>query len=400
MQESDQVRLFIYDRTTGERRNLSESTDRSIDSFEWSPDSSSLYVTFEDHGEVTLARLELAGARLTPLMKSGSSGEPAVARDGKFLVFANSTLASPAELFRLDLSTPKAMPPAQLTHLNRELLKDIELGEFSSFTFPGWHGEPVQAWQVKPPGFDPRRKYPLLLLMHGGPESTWSNMFHYRWNAQLFAAAGYVVIEPNFHGSLGFGLKFMDAIKGQWGGAPYEDQMKAVDVALTWPYVDATRISAAGASYGGYMANWVEGHTDRFRTIVSHDGLYDLVAAIYSADFVGGTLQEFKGTAWQNPQALIEQAPITYAHNFRTPMLIVHGANDYRVDPSQGLAMFQVLQAKHVPSKLLYFESENHWVLKPADSVLWYHAVLGWIDQWTKPDRAEYQQLLETASRH
>lgn len=400
MQESDQVRLFIYDRTTGEHRNLSESTDRSIASFEWSPDSSSLYVTYEDYGEVAVARLDLAGGRLTPLMKSGTSGEPAVAHDGKFLIFANSTLASPPELFRLDLPATKPMPPAQLTHLNRDLLNDIELGEFSSFTFPGWHGEAVQAWQVKPPGFDPGRRYPLLLLMHGGPEGAWNNMFHYRWNAQLFAAAGYIVIEPNFHGSTGFGLKFMDAIKGQWGGAPYEDQMKAVDVALTWPYVDATRISAAGASYGGYMANWVEGHTDRFRTIVSHDGLYDLLAAIYSADFVGGTLQEFKGTAWQNPQALIEQAPITYARNFRTPMLIVHGANDYRVDPSQGLSMFQVLQAKHVPSKLLYFEAENHWVLKPADSVLWYHTVLDWIDQWTKPTRAEYQQLLETSSRH
>jgi dienelactone hydrolase len=228
---------------------------------------------------------------------------------------------------------------------------------------------------------------------------SWSNLFHYRWNAQLFAAAGYVVIEPNFHGSSGFGLKFMDSIKGQWGGAPYEDQMKAVDKALTWPYVDATRIAAAGASYGGYMANWVEGHTVRFRAIVSHDGLFDLMSSIYSSDFVGGTLQEFKGTPWQNPQALIDQAPVTYARNFRTPMLIVHGGNDYRVDPSQGLAMFQVLQAKHIPSKLLYFETENHWVLKPADSILWYHTVLDWLDQWVKPNREEYQRRLHAVSQ-
>jgi len=399
MLETDLVRLFVYDRTTGEHRNLSEATDRSIDSFNWSPDSASLYVTFENRGEVSLARLELATAQLTPLMTSGTSGEPDVARDGKFLIFSNSTLARPAELFRLDLAAAQGTSPAQLTHLNREVLKDIEFGEVSSFTFRGWHGQTVQAWQVKPPSFDQSRKYPLLLLMHGGPENAWSNMFHYRWNAQLFAAAGYIIIEPNFHGSTGFGLKFMDAIKGQWGGAPYEDQMKAVDAALTWSYVDATRLAAAGASYGGYMANWVEGHTDRFRTIVSHDGLYDLMAAIYSSDLVGGTLQEFRGTPWQNPQALIEQAPVTYARNFRTPMLIIHGGNDYRVDPSQGLSMFQVLQAKHVPSKLLYFEAENHWVLKPADSVLWYHTVLGWIDQWVKPDRAEYQrQLTATAT--
>jgi dipeptidyl aminopeptidase/acylaminoacyl peptidase len=337
MQETDLVRLFVYDRITGEHRNLSEATDRSIASFEWSPDGSSLYVAFENHGESSLARLELASLQLTPLVTSGTSGEPDVARDGRFLIFSNSTLARPAELFRLDLAAAKGTSPTQLTHFNREALKDIEFGEVSSFTFRGWHGEAVQAWQVKPPNFDPNRKYPLLLLMHGGPEGAWDNQFHYRWNAQLFAAAGYVIIEPNFHGSTGFGLKFMDAIKGQWGGAPYEDQMKAVDTALTWPYVDTTRIAAAGASYGGYMANWAEGHTDRFRTIVSHDGLYDLLSALYSSDFVGGTLPEFKGTPWQNPQALIEQAPVTYARNFRTPMLIVHGGNDYRVDPSQGL---------------------------------------------------------------
>jgi dipeptidyl aminopeptidase/acylaminoacyl peptidase len=396
MQETDFTRVFVYDRTTGEHRNLSEATDRSIESFHWSPDSTSLYVTFENQGEGSVARLQLAGAKLTPLVTTGSPGEPDVARNGKFLIFSRSTLAQPAELFRLDL--PARAPPAQLTHLNSDILKDIEFGEVSSFRFPGWQGEAVQAWQVKPPGFDPSRKYPLLLLMHGGPESSWGNQFHYRWNAQLFAAAGYVVIEPNFHGSMGFGLKFMDAIKGQWGGAPYEDQMKAVDTALTWPYVDSTRIAAAGASYGGYMANWVEGHTDRFRTIVSHDGLYDLIAAIYSADFVGGTLQEFKGTPWENPQALIDQAPVTYAKNFRTPMLIIHGGNDYRVDPSQGLSMFQVLQAKGVPSELLYFEAENHWVLKPADSVLWYHTVLDWLDRWVKPDRAQYERQLTTAS--
>jgi dipeptidyl aminopeptidase/acylaminoacyl peptidase len=396
MQESDFVRVFVYDRATGEHRNLSEATDRSIESAHWAPNSTSLYVTFESQGEGSVARLDLAGGRLTALVTSGTSGEPDVALSGKFLVYANSNLARPAELFRLDL--PAKAPPVQLTHLNREALKDIQFGEVSSFSFPGWHGEAVQAWQVKPPAMDPNRKYPLLLLMHGGPESSWSNMFHYRWNAQIFAAAGYVVIEPNFHGSKGFGLKFMDAIKGQWGGAPYEDQMKAVDTALGWPYVDTTRIAAAGASYGGYMANWAEGHTDRFRTIVSHDGLYDLVAAIYSADFVGGTLQEFQGTPWENPQALIDQAPVTYAKNFRTPMLIIHGGNDYRVDPSQGLSMFQVLQAKHVPSKLLYFEAENHWVLKPADSVLWYHTVLDWLDQWVKPDAAEYQRKLTTGS--
>jgi len=302
-------------------------------------------------------------------------------------------ISQPMEIFRMDLKTAK---PTQLTHVNQDILKDIDFGEYSSFTFPGAKGETVQCWQIKPPHFDSSKKYPLILLMHGGPENAWDNLFHYRWNSQLFAAAGYVVITPNFHGSSGFGLKFMDAIKADWGGAPYEDQMKAVDVALTWPYVDKTRIAAAGASYGGYMANWVEGHTDRFRAIVSHDGLYDLHTSLYSADFVGGTDKEFGGTPWENPQALIDQAPVTFAKNFKTPMLVVHGEKDYRVDLSNGLAMFQVLQAMHVPSKLLLFENENHWVLKPADNILWYHTVLDWIDQWIKPDQAEYEKMLKS----
>jgi len=399
MQESDLVRLFLYDRSTGEHRNLTEAMDRSIDSYVWAPNSRSLFVTFDDHGQVPLARLDIATLKVTPLVTSGTIGDAGISRDGSFLVFGEMDLSHPIDVFRLNLTEPAGVP-AQLTSMNADALKDIQFGEASSFTFPGWNGDTVQAWKVTPPEFDANKKYPLLLLMHGGPENAWGNLFHYRWNAQLFAAAGYVVILPNFHGSSGFGLKFMDAIKGQWGGAPYEDQMKAVDIALTWPYVDTTRVAAAGASYGGYMANWVEGHTDRFRAIVSHDGLFDLMTMIYSGDFVGGTMQEFKGTPWENPQALIDQAPVTYAANFKSPMLIIHGGKDYRVDPSQGLAMFQVLQAKHVPSKLLFFEEENHWVLKPADSILWYHTVLDWLDQWVKPDRAEYQKQLQELSAH
>jgi len=395
-QESDQTRLFVYDRRTGEARNLFEAVDRSVSSYQWSSDSRSLYVTFEDQGQSPVARLDLATLGLTRLVTLGTSGEVQVAKDGSFLVYSNSDFAHPAELFRLGLD-PKASKSLPLTHMNADFLGDLDFGEYSSFAFPGWNGDSVQAWLVKPPRFDREKRYPLLLQMHGGPEGAWNNTFHYRWNAQLFAAAGYVVILPNFHGSTGFGLKFMDAIKGQWGGAPYEDQMKAVDVALGWPYIDKTRLAAAGASYGGYMANWVEGHTDRFRAIVSHDGLFDLLAMFYSSDFVGGIDKEFGGAPWKNQQALIDQAPVTYAKNFKTPMLVVHGERDYRVDRSQGFAMFQVLQAMHVPSKLLYFQDENHWVLKPAGSILWYHTVLDWLREWVTPEEGEYRKKLERA---
>jgi dipeptidyl aminopeptidase/acylaminoacyl peptidase len=396
MQETDLTRVFLYDRTTGERRNLTEAMDRSIDSYVWAPDSKSLFITYEDHGQEPLSQLDIATLRVTPLVTSDTVAEPDASRDGSFLVYSKMDFSHPVDVFRLNLNAPTSS--TALTSMNADTLKDIEFGEASTFTFPGWNGETVQAWEVKPPEFDAHKKYPLLLLMHGGPENSWASLFHYRWNPQLFAAAGYVVIMPNFHGSSGFGLKFMDAIKGQWGGAPYEDQMKAVDVALTWPYVDTTRVAAAGASYGGYMANWVEGHTDRFRTIVCHDGLFDLMTMLYSSDFVGGTMQEFKGTPWENPQALITQAPVMYAANFKTPMLIIHGGHDYRVPQSQAFAMFQVLQAEHVPSELLFFEEENHWVLKPADDIFWYHTVLDWLDQWVKPESGEYQKMLHEES--
>jgi dipeptidyl aminopeptidase/acylaminoacyl peptidase len=398
-QESDLTRLFLYDRMTGEHKNIFEATDRSVGSYVWAPDSKSLYLTFEDRGQQPLARLDIDTLKVTQLNTEATSGEPDVARDGTFLVFMKTDLSHPAEVFRLNIGVATTAP-APLTRINAQGLQDIEFGEASSFTFRGWKGENIDAWQVKPPGFDANKKYPLLLLMHGGPENSWGNFFHYRWNAQVFAAAGYVVIMPNFHGSSGFGLNFMDAIKGQWGGAPYEDQMSAVDTALTWSYVDPTRLAAAGASYGGYMANWMEGHTNRFRTIVSHDGLYDLVTSLYSADFPVGFPQEFKGTAWENQEALLSQAPSTFAKNFKTPMLIIHGEHDYRVDLSQGLAMFQVLQAKHVPSKLLVFEEENHWVLKPGDSIFWYHNVLDWLNEWVKPDRADYEKQLQAGSRY
>jgi dipeptidyl aminopeptidase/acylaminoacyl peptidase len=288
MAESDLTRLFLYDRRSGESRNIFEAVDRSIDSYVWAPDSKSLYVTFEDRGQMPLARLEIDTLKLTRLLNTGTIGDVEIAKNGAFLAYSSMDFSHPKELARLNVSGSVQQTPITLTRMNADVLRDIDFGEPSSFTFAGWKGETVQAWQVKPPNFDPNKKYPLLLLMHGGPENAWDNLFHYRWNAQLFAAAGYVVISPNFHGSSGFGLKFQDSIKGQWGGAPYEDHMKAVDIALTWPYVDPTRLAAAGASYGGYMANWVEGHTDRFRAIVSHDGLYDLTTMFYSSDFVGG----------------------------------------------------------------------------------------------------------------
>ena len=390
--EEDHTHLFLYDRNTGSRTELLAALDRSVTSYCWSPDSASLWITIEEGGETPVHRLDVATGKLTEVYRPGYV--PEVQATGRFLVFSHTDFAHPAELFRLDL-TPGAAP-VRITHLNDARLADIEMGEYSSFTFAGWNNEKVQSWLIKPPAFDPTRKYPVLLFIHGGPEMAWPNLFHYRWNPQVFAAAGFVVIEPNFHGSSGFGLEFMHSIQGRWGGPPFEDLMKAVDVALTWPFTDRTRLAAAGASYGGYMANWVEGHTDRFRTIVSHAGVYDLLGSLYCSDVVGDWEEELKGAPWGNQQILIDNSPSTLAKNFKTPMLVVHGERDYRVNPANALAMFQVLQAMHVPSKLVYFNDENHWVLKPANSIFWHHTVLEWLDHWVKPDEDEYRKMLTT----
>jgi dipeptidyl aminopeptidase/acylaminoacyl peptidase len=395
--EADTSRLFVYDRQSGAQINLTEELDRNVQSYVWKPDSKGFWISVEDQGLSPIFQLDLTTKKAERIYNEATNADLQLAQDGSFLTFLHQDISHPVDIFRMNLKS--ASKPLQLTNFNKDLLKDIDFGEYSSFTFPGWNNETVQSWMVKPPDFDPAKKYPLLLLMHGGPESAWGNAFHYRWNMQLFAAPGYVVIAPNFHGSTGFGVKFMDTIKGDWGGAPYEDQMKAVDAALAWPYVDTTRVAAAGASYGGYMANWVAGHTDRFRTIVNHDGLFDLLTALYSADLIGGIDKEFKGTAYDNQKALIDAAPITFAKNFKTPMLVIHGEKDYRVDPSNGYATFQVLQAMGIPSKLILFPEENHWILKPGDGIFWYKQVLGWLDQWLKPDTAEYQEMLGKSSK-
>lgn len=370
--------LSVYDRETGETHTYGQELDRGCSGFVWAPDSQSIWFTVEDRGSETLYRTSLEG-KITRLGSISSSSGLQVTPDGQKLLVAVSSFTAPADLIAIDSHTGQR---EQLTHLNQEVLDGLEWGEVSRFTYAGWGGEQVESWLIKPPDFNPEKSYPLLLLIHGGPHSAWGDSFHYRWNPQIFAAEGYLVIAPNFHGSSGYGQSFTDQLRGQWGGSAYEDLMLAVDEALKWPYTDAGRLAAAGASYGGYMANWIAGHSDRFRCIVSHDGLYNLVTSIYTSDYVSGAMEELGGTPWENIEVLHHYSPSTYACNFKTPMLIVHGQLDYRVDLSDGLAMFQVLKARKIPARLLYFPDENHWVLKPCNSIEWYKQVLGFLREW------------------
>jgi dipeptidyl aminopeptidase/acylaminoacyl peptidase len=394
--ESDRFRLTLYDRKTGQKREVPTTFDLLntwVGTIAWDPDSSRIYFASEDQGESPIVVVRLrpgfldhddAGVSqpvLSEVVTRGFNDEIAVTSDGATLVFTRMSLQHPTEIYKLVSKTP-AVP---LTQINDAVLSPIAMSPLESFWFPGANGDKVEGFLVKPPNFDPSEKYPVKFLIHGGPQGAWGDDWSYRWNPELFAANGYVVIMINFHGSTGYGQKFIDAINGDWGGAPFEDLMKGLDYAeKTYPFIDKNRECALGASYGGYMANWVLGHTDRFKCIVSHDGMYNAESAWGTTEELWFNNWEFKGTPYDNRASYQKWSPHQYAKNFKTPTLVIHGQRDYRLDVSEGFQLFTTLQIEGVPSKMLYFPDEGHWVLKPQNSRLWYKTVNDWVDQWTK----------------
>jgi dipeptidyl aminopeptidase/acylaminoacyl peptidase len=404
--ESDRFRLMLYDRKTGEKKNLTEDFDQWAGTYVWSSDSKTIYFGSEHKGESPIYRLPLgdpgAIAEIAPL--AGYDDDLDVTPDGKSIFFTHMSLKAPNEIYRADLPTGEQAGGrgpngefmvdlragvAHVTHLNREVLNQIDMQAIEPFWFTGAHGDKVEGFLVKPPDFDASKKYPVKFLIHGGPEGAWGDDWSYRWNPELFASptsstpSGYVVIMINFHGSTGYGQKFIDAINGDWGGAPFEDLMKGLDYAeQTYPFVDKNRECALGASYGGYMANWVLGHTDRFKCIVSHDGMFNAESAWGDTEELWFNDWEFKGTPYDNRELYRKWSPHEYAKNFKTPTLVIHGQKDYRLDVSQGFDLFTTLQMEGIPSEMLYFPDEGHWVLKPQNSQLWYKTVNAWVDRW------------------
>ena len=387
--EADKWRLFVQDRQSGKTRDLTKKFDRSVGSFTWFSDVSNggLFFAAEDHGESSIYALFLDRDQPTPgprmhaddLIWQGNTNT---------LVFTRMSVAAPNEVWRFDLSGETlggTVEPEAVTHMNDALLSQIDMQPLESFTFKGANDEEVQGFIIKPPGFDPNKKYPLKFLIHGGPQGAWGNEWSYRWNPELFAANGYVVVMINFHGSTGYGQKFTDSISGDWGGKPYVDLMKGLDyVEKTYPFIDKNREAALGASYGGYMANWILGHTNRFKCIVSHDGTFNAESAYGTTEELWFPEWEFKGQPWKNRELYRKWSPHLFADKFKTPTLVIHGQNDYRLDVSQGFDLFTTLQRLKVPSKMLYFPDEGHWVLKPQNSRLWYKTVNDWVDQWCK----------------
>jgi dipeptidyl aminopeptidase/acylaminoacyl peptidase len=378
--ESDLWELWVMDRATGQTRRLAPEQNNWIEDVTWAPDSKSLFITAPEKSKTPIYEVPLNGA-MTKVYGDGTAGAIAVSKDGRTLYFDRNTLSRPNDIYSLKKGSTTA---TQLTHDNDALLRNIAMGETSDVWYTGADGAQVQALLVKPPMFDASKKYPGIVLIHGGPQGAWGDAWSYRWNPQMFAARGYAVIAPNPRGSVGYGQKFVEEISGDWGGKAYIDIMNGVDKFAALPYVDANRLGAAGASYGGYMVDWILGHTDRFKVLVSHDGVYDLPAMYGTTEEVWFPEWEFKGNPWDNPELYTKWNPANFVKNFKTPTLVVHSELDYRVPVSQGFELFTALQRRGVPSKMLYFPDEGHWVLKPQNSKLWHETVLGWLDQWLK----------------
>jgi dipeptidyl aminopeptidase/acylaminoacyl peptidase len=378
--ESDLWELWLYNRSSGTLTRLAQDFPNWIESFAWSPDSRTIYFTAPENGRMPIYEVTLEG-RYAKIYDSRSADALTVSGDDRTIYFDRATLQRPNDIFSLT----RDGKATQITHDNDALLSRVAMGAVTSTTWTGAENTRIQGWIVTPAGFDATKKYPAVVLIHGGPQGVWGDAWSYRWNPQMFAARGYVVLMPNPRGSTGFGQRFVEEISGDWGGKPYVDIMNGVDMFAALPYVDASRIGAAGASYGGYMIDWILGHTDRFKALVSHDGVYNLESEYGVTEELWFPEWEFRGNPWDNPELYERWSPHRYAKNFKTPTLVVQGELDFRVPVDQGLQLFTVLQRKGIPSKLLYFPDEGHWVLKPQNSKLWYATVLDWLDQWVKP---------------
>ncbi len=387
--ESDRFRLMLYNRQSGTSREISTNFDRWVSDLVWAPDSQRLFLTIEDRGRESIWEAPMNFDKFRKVIEGGTNSGPTISGDGRTLAFTRSTLALPSEVFT---AGSDGKDVRQLTETNKDLLARLDLNPAEDFEYTGALKAKIHGLIVKPPQFDQTKKYPMILLIHGGPQGAWLDSWGYRWNPQMWAARGYVTVLINPHGSTGYGQALTEQISGDWGGAVYLDLMKGVDYVIARGYVDPNRLGAAGGSYGGYMVNWILGHSDRFKALVSHAGVYNLTSMYGATEELWFAEWEFKGNPWDNPLLYSKWSPHLNAKKFKTPTLVIHGELDYRVPVGEGLQLFTTLQRRGVPSKLLYFPDEGHWVLKPQNSELWYKIVLDWFDQWLKPNGLQAAQ--------
>jgi len=384
--ESDRWRLMLYDRTTQKTKNLTENFDSSVQEPLWSPDGRRIYFVAEDQAEQPIYAVDIAsGGTPHPIAPASYNSELSVSADGNTLAFTRSSMIMPSEIF---IAHPDGAHATQLTHHNAGLLSKVEMNPPEPFWFEGADGARVEGFLIRPPHFDASKKYPLLLLVHGGPQGSWADDWGYRWNEELFASPGYVAVMINPRGSTGYGQKFVDEIRDDWGGRVYDDLMKGTDYALAhYPFIDASRTAAAGGSYGGYMMDWFATHTGRFKALISHAGPYDNVSMYGGTEELWFVEHDLAGMPWSNPESYSKWSPNTYAGElgkFKTPTLVIAGEMDYRVPYTQSLEFFTDLQRQNVPSKLLIFPDEGHWVGKPQNSRLWYKDFFDWLATYLK----------------
>jgi dipeptidyl aminopeptidase/acylaminoacyl peptidase len=379
--ESDRWRLMLYDRAGGKHTELAESFDRSVDEIVWSADSKRIYLTAENEGEKPLYEIAAAaGSTPREILKETFNEALSVSADGSVFAFLRSSLTMPAEIFT---SRSDGSGAEQLSHHNAARLAALDMNSPESFWFEGAGGTRIHGMMIRPPHFDASKKYPVLLLIHGGPQGLWTDSWGYRWNEELFSAPGYVAVMINPRGSTGYGQKFTDEITDDWGGKVYEDLMKGTDFVLAkYPFVDPNRVAAAGGSYGGYMIDWIATHTGRFKALISHAGVYDKPGMYGATEELWFEEHDMAGTPWTNPESYHKWSPSTYAGDlskYKTPTLIICGELDYRVPYTQSLEFFTALQRQNVPSKLMVYPDEGHWILKPQNSQLWYKSFTEWL---------------------
>jgi len=382
--EADRFRLMLYNRQTGKAQSITESLDSSVDEFTFAPDGKSVYLGAEDHGRGPIYSVAITGGPLKKITSGGGAhSDIHVTADGKTLVYSRSSMTKPSEIYSTDADGQGRVNT--LTTTNDAFISSFNLRPAEDVTWIGAGGTKVGGWLIQPAKFELNKKYPLAVLIHGGPQGAWNDNWGYRWNPQIYANAGYVVFMPNPRGSTGYGQQFENEISGDWGGKAFVDIMNGVAQVASLPYVDKSRIGAAGASYGGYMINWIEGHNNdprfQFKVLVSHDGVYNLTSMTGVTEELWFTDWEFKGTPWANPALYDRWSPHHFVQNFKTPILIITNELDYRVPVGEGLQLFTAAQRMGVESKLIVFPDEGHWVLKPQNSEFWHNNVLGWLNK-------------------
>lgn len=380
--EADKKSILLYNRSNGEIKNLTEKLDVTAAQIIWSPDSKYIYFDAETEIYNSIFKIEIATGKYNVLIGKHDNLGLALSGDGKNIFFKQQRSNLPFEIFSINTNRGDEK---QITFINKDLLSQLEMNEIESFWSKGANGAKVQSFIVKPPFFDPNKKYPMIFLIHGGPQGHWSDDFHYRWNTQMFASKGYVVVATNPRGSQGYGQKFCDEISRDWGGKVYTDLMNACDYAIkNYKFIDPKNTFAAGASYGGYMINWIEGHSNRFNALVSHDGVFNLESMVGTTEELWFPIWEYGSIYWKDRTDYEKFSPNRFVKNFKTPMLVVHSGNDFRVPEGQAMELFTALQLMNVDSKFLYFPDESHFVTKPQNARLWWNTIFDWFEKHKK----------------